>query len=422
MINNMIKNYNEYINEKLTDNLKGFNKNEIEQQLIDGKITSDKYYELCKKYNFEASEDIIHDYVYEQNKNNMDELLCEACKHNCFDLVKLAIENDANINYANSNPIINIIYNNNTEIFNYLVEHGAKVESPFGVNYLVNAAVFNNNLDIIKTIIEKDKSLDLRKLLYDTITIYYKIDIAKYLIKYGIDIHQLNITEMVTLLVNNNKIEVLDFVLNQNVTITDDVMKYIKLRHNVNKEISLLLTDYYEKQTDKINEANFADLLNPTEHISRNLKHELPSDMLIRAAKEGNFHYVSKAIELGADIHAKHDYALFTACDNNNINCIKILIDNNADIHVADDYILRWNCRVGNTDVVKMLLKYGADPLVNDYEPLKVAIKYDNKEIVKVLLSTEKYKIDDIFNEIYKEIDDESEYKYILLEYKFKHK
>ena len=47
----MIKKYNEYINEKLSDKLSGFNKTEIEQQLISGKISLDKYNELCKKYN-----------------------------------------------------------------------------------------------------------------------------------------------------------------------------------------------------------------------------------------------------------------------------------------------------------------------------------------------------------------------------------
>jgi ankyrin repeat protein len=416
----MIKKYNEYINEKLSDKLSGFNKKGIDQQLINQQISLEKYTEICAENELIPSLNAIHDYLYEKYKNNPNELLSDASKYDFLDLVKIAINNNADVNYANSNPIYNSIKYNNADIFKYLIEQGAKVDSPYAENYFANTAIERNNLEILKILIEKDKSIILYKLLYDTITIYHNIDITKYLLK-TLDIRRINADDMIKDLINDNEIKMLEFILEQNILISEEINKFVNSKSFINKEIQLLINHYYEKQ-QSINEANFADLLNPIEHTTRSLKHELPTDMLIRAAKEGNFHYVNKAIELGADIHAKHDYALFTACDNNNINCIKILIDNGADIHVADDYILRWNCRVGNTDVVKMLLKYDADPLVNDYEPLKVAIKYNNEEIVKILLSTNKYEINDVFNAIYKEIDDESDYKFLLLEYKYKHK
>ena len=53
----MIKKYNEYTNEKLTDKLQGFDKDELFKQFLDNKLTAEKLLDNCEKYNIKIPDD-----------------------------------------------------------------------------------------------------------------------------------------------------------------------------------------------------------------------------------------------------------------------------------------------------------------------------------------------------------------------------
>jgi hypothetical protein len=171
----MIKKYNEFINEKLSDKLSGFDNNEIIQQLLNKKIDFRKYIKLQLKYNLKSltseelkylldkymlslydyfdycddfdikpiSNDELINYINYTNKEfpnyeiHQDPLLICASKHNNMDLFNYAIQHDANIHYADEAALKFAVFNNNYEMTEFLLKQGADQ-----LNHLSNK--FNN--------------------------------------------------------------------------------------------------------------------------------------------------------------------------------------------------------------------------------------------------------------------------------------
>lgn len=82
IMSNMIKKYIEFLNEKLTDNLKGFDEQGLKQQFTNGEIDIEKYLQLCNKYNIEISGDEILKEYYLDNNFSIRKYLYLAQKYN----------------------------------------------------------------------------------------------------------------------------------------------------------------------------------------------------------------------------------------------------------------------------------------------------------------------------------------------------
>lgn len=212
----MIKKYNEYTNEKLTDKLQGFDKDELFKQFLDNKLTAEKLLDNCEKYNIEIPDDfekklkdklnnneillesylrickfhnlktlskdellniyksgkinfdkyltlcnkynidISIDDVYEKvkNMNNyIDDMLEYSCRFNFTDLFKLAIKNGANLNYRKQFTLLNSVKNNNYEMVKTLVDNNSDDINMFDSEPLL-IAVQNGNFEIIKYLFE----------------------------------------------------------------------------------------------------------------------------------------------------------------------------------------------------------------------------------------------------------------------------
>lgn len=63
-------------------------------------------------------------------------------------------------------------------------------------------------------------------------------------------------------------------------------------------------------------------------------------------------------LEKGANVHARNDYALRRAAENEHLEVVELLIGKGADIHAYDDYALRWAAENGHLEVVELLEKY----------------------------------------------------------------
>jgi len=89
-----------------------------------------------------------------------------------------------------------------------------------------------------------------------------------------------------------------------------------------------------------------------------------PDDLLIQSSEAGFLIGVKKALKMGADVHAKDDYALQMASFDGHLPVVKLLLKNGADVSRYNYYALRWATTNGHHDVVELLKEYKA------YEPL----------------------------------------------------
>lgn len=177
----MIKKYSEYINEKLSDKLVGFDENDLKQQLIDCKISIDKYLFICIDNNIKPSKDIIKkmfiddkididDYLKYCKKYDLDyptneemhfkisklkpnDMLIYACDYDFLDLVKLSINNEADIRSYNDYCIKSIINKNYYDIIDYFLNYINKSEI---TSLIIFYSITDNRIDIIKYLIDNN--------------------------------------------------------------------------------------------------------------------------------------------------------------------------------------------------------------------------------------------------------------------------
>ncbi len=108
---------------------------------------------------------------------------------------------------------------------------------------------------------------------------------------------------------------------------------------------------------------------------------------LIEGSRIGRLDYVIIALEKGADIHHKDDWALRNASYNGRLDVIKYLISKRANINVNNDEPLRDAASKGYLDIVKYLVSQGANIHANNDHSLVWASTLGYLEIVKYLVS-----------------------------------
>lgn len=239
----MIKKYNEYINEKLSDKLSGFNEEEILNQLINDKIKWSKYFELCSKYNLNINYEYLKPYflnntidfnkyyrtrkyyhyiklpskeylkelflngnitiniykdicrkedielpskneIYTSIKNYKDSkvLLNTAIRYNYVDLVKFAIKNGADIQHDN-NYLYEAISNKSFECFKYLLETGLQISN---INDMLIFAINSKSFKIVDYLYDKIKDkINFNDMLKQGIN-YDFIELTKFSLEHGV--------------------------------------------------------------------------------------------------------------------------------------------------------------------------------------------------------------------------------------------
>lgn len=227
----MIFKYNEFLNEKLTDNLSGFDENELKQRLVNNEIDIVKYLDICDRYHlkFPTDEEIkqylidnrnnninihillqslieyklklpaeniikpyvlngnlkINDYIeyynsltpdemyqalsnYKQNLFDVyNDMLIYASEYNFLDLFKKSFKFKVDI-YALNVALFNAIENSNFEMVKYLVDYGVNVNSYNALNSMLYYAIIKKNYDIVNCLLENDAKIYYSDLLLDT--------------------------------------------------------------------------------------------------------------------------------------------------------------------------------------------------------------------------------------------------------------
>jgi ankyrin repeat protein len=185
----MIKRYNKYVTEKLSDKLSGFNEEELKKQFFNGKIDIKKYLEICKENNIKINKDEIKNWYLNDYINQYNFLkICEKYKFDIF------LDDDVLYTFDNF-YILNLleisIKFGSLKGLKYVIENG-ECDIDINDNQILKTAISNNNLDIVKYAIEEqnvDPNLNNNYPLRIAI-INKNFEIVKYLIKHGAKINE----------------------------------------------------------------------------------------------------------------------------------------------------------------------------------------------------------------------------------------
>lgn len=122
--------YNEFLNEKLSDKLRGFDIKDMEQQILNGKYDLDIYYKHVKNDNYpKLSDEFLLNYLINKNRA---ELIWFSVYFEFLPGIKYYIDKYYNGNVNDKNfeyNIYSLIRKNSYDIIKYLLESGYIIKS-----------------------------------------------------------------------------------------------------------------------------------------------------------------------------------------------------------------------------------------------------------------------------------------------------
>jgi ankyrin repeat protein len=276
-----------------------------------------------------------------------------AAKEGHQNIVKLLLENGANINKKNKSH-----------------------------NTALHFAVFNKHNNIVKLLIEKGAEINAKGYAGQTPLVLAaeidNIEAAKLLIQKGADIKAVDhasCTALTYAILHENKelINILKPMLIKYVTESDK-----------------------QKLIEAVDDNNYNEVKRLVGlGIDVNMPLDDPgSTMLMRAVGNQNKTIVEFLLKAGADVDAEVMEGRcgfhFTICplniavEKNNPGLIALLLKNGARKHLNQSL-----CITSNPEVTKTLIEHGADVnfYINAFSPLHVAVMKNKKEIVEILLN-----------------------------------
>jgi len=330
--------------------------------------------------------------------NTINESLLLACKEKNYDVVKLLLSKNANVNILDNDdqrktPLIIACNNNDIKLVKILLEAGAntdikdhdgnlplviachKVNIPMMEELLKHGANINGFDDkrrtpLIWACLKKNLEMVQFLLRYPAININYKcfngntpliiacfnhrLDIAQELLNQKtIQINLTNMRKNTPLITaaECGDIEIVRELLNRNASINDSnkfgntaLMASIDKDHT---DVALLLLEHQVIITNRNRDGETA---------------------LFIACKRNNLRLVEALVEHNADINGRNSNlksVLMQACENQNMELIQFLIDHQADVNKTYG---TWNetafmtaCKIDNIEIMKYLLNYNVD-------------------------------------------------------------
>jgi hypothetical protein len=192
----MIIKYNDFLNEKLSDKLSGFNEEGLKQQFLKGKINLDNYFNICRKYNLEfpTQEEIFK--KLKSSRYTPINLFVKSSEYGCLKGIKLAIEKGFNLKDHLKRVLHDAVSHDYNDIIKFIFDNYniPTVDLNFSFQLLVN----HENIEILKYFINKKIKIDehtLKHTLYDASTNTYNIEIVKLLISMGAKVYEYIIDE-----------------------------------------------------------------------------------------------------------------------------------------------------------------------------------------------------------------------------------
>lgn len=288
-------------------------------------------------------------------------------------LIKSAKENDLeNLIYLTKKIKDVKVYNQallqscqsgNLNIVKYLIKIGADIH--FQDEFPLMISITNNDLDMVKYLVESgaDIHYDNESPLIESCSYGY-IDIVVLLLESGADIHvQDDIVLIESIIINDNDLVRILINNSANLRAQNDRPLIEAIRNN-NHELIVFLV---ENNAD-VNAQNGQPLIDSVEFVQ-------------------DLDIIDFLIQNGSDIHLQDDEAFIKSINLRNLDVIKYLISEGANINAQNGQALINS--IGSSedfDLIKILLENGSNIHAQDDETLIKSIKLDNLNIIKYLL------------------------------------
>ena len=165
------------------------------------------------------------------NKMDIDKYnnyLIIACKYNNLYLVKLLIENGANINFIDNHesPLFVSIVNGNYLIFNFLIENGADINLSNGFENAFFLICISGKYKMLKKLIKKGLDIHQQEEYGLNLAVLYKnYKIVKYLIKKGADINSLN-SSPIKIAIEIGSVKIIKLMIKTGIENYDDCIQF----------------------------------------------------------------------------------------------------------------------------------------------------------------------------------------------------
>lgn len=105
------------------------------------------------------------------------------------------------------------------------------------------------------------------------------------------------------------------------------------------------------------------------------------------AAEHGLLPLVQLTLQKGADIHCMKDEALARASIGGHAQVVECLIRQGADVNAKDSSALRLSASLGQAEIVRQLLAAGANPTTRNNEAIRKAFDGSHNKVMDLLLS-----------------------------------
>lgn len=237
----------------------------------------------------------------EYNGNNFS--LYYACRYGHAKIVKILIENNANINY--DEPLIDVACAEGFEdIVKILIKNGANITG------CLKYACMGGNLNLVKYLVEQEK---------------------------------MNVNEEGTLqyACRFNHIDIVEYLIKNNASIDDSHVMLTACKYGHNDIVRLLIDNGGDVNVEFY---DGIDLQYP----------------IIFAVENNHLSTVELLIRNNADIHVEGEASLIIACKKGYGDIAKLLIENGANIHIYGEMALIKAAENKHFHIVELLIENGA--------------------------------------------------------------
>ncbi|WP_157150874.1 ankyrin repeat domain-containing protein [Brachyspira sp. SAP_772] len=334
----------------------------IAEEGLEGKIT--EYTNFGDKYIFKDSTPLFLSVQFGYN---------DLAK----ELIKEGADVNARVDDMETEGGVDMLYyavkNNNPEMTKILIDKGLDKNRDYGYEYsyyLIDIAIGNNNLDILKLLVKRGDSKET--LIPDAVK-QNNIEMVKYLLSIGQDIDAQRffdgfwVDSPLKVAAENGYIEMARFLIDEgaNLNSADDYMFYAYNNYDITK----LLVDN--------------DVFNLNTNTTR--------EEAIKLAKNSKYYEIEKLLSSEDTDNINGYDELMNAVSKGDMKALEKLIKDDTDLNKEYDKITPLNLAAARNDkeMLKFLVEKGADINLEDgygYTPLIRAMKYRNIGLAKDII------------------------------------